>query len=907
MSDTLLSSRRRSASKLLEHPASSSSSKSVITIRSMVFGAVFAAINASANMYFNFRYSGGLGQYWVIVVSYVIFKWLSSIPHETMPFGTRWLCQPEFTPQEHTIVTLCGTAAAFCQSLGLSGGLATLTLFYKHEFSLRAIFFWTFIAGFFGIFVGLMFGQTLVIESRYPWPVARMNAETIASFHRQSSSNQAGTKAEDVSVSAETKNTIKSSDDRESQSRNKAIKIFTICFAAVLPWYLIANMWLKFLITFPVLCWVTSSRVGQVLGEGYTGVGMPGMSLGPSIILGWNASIIALETTIWLVVGSILNFWIISPALYYSGDIASTGESNGLAVWPGGLNIYTETGAPYSVTNLLCNQFKTNITCANATFARQTCSWSSIGESTNTGTNGTDIGFSCTAGKIMLSSTMWLTMLGISWTLLGSIVEAGIDVCCPSLCCGYLEDLPNYDDHNTSDAYTHLRNKSLSSRSKSKHQHSRSSSYNEVDSESTVLRKQQEFGSRSRLRNRRMRLRGDSIIALQGVPHTASGRTSLRSLPSDCMHTLHEEFLQQNQNNLSESSTYGTAFDKTSGGEHSMTAEQESKSQTNVSPILGFWYKSVGPMGSTGNLPGWIGPTFVIVLGSLFVLFVEITRMGMPAWGTIVTVLFSTIMSYGLGALIATTAQNMAMPSAMVLQLLFGFLLPHLGEPNVVSAALSNAIVAQSLTLLNDFKMAVLLRVSTKDMVVAQMWGTLIGVVCSALVYSLVMDWNEQGIISLGKGLWANLGAEGSHLLAQLFGQYGLARIFHDHPAFMWFSFTALFIGIVAPFLRRAVPPRLRKFVPNTVLIGLAQFPPANAFSVFSGLAFALFFQVYLRRRHQNFYSKYRFVSTSGMNSGVGIGGLFLLLFQALRWDFSLNLGGPVGDGCLVPPNMPQY
>ena len=41
---------------------------------------------------------------------------------------------------------------------------------------------WTFIAGFFGIFVGLTFGQKLVIESKYPWPVSQMNAETIASI-----------------------------------------------------------------------------------------------------------------------------------------------------------------------------------------------------------------------------------------------------------------------------------------------------------------------------------------------------------------------------------------------------------------------------------------------------------------------------------------------------------------------------------------------------------------------------------------------------------------------------------------------------------------------------------------------------------------------------------------------------
>ena len=169
------------------------------------------------------------------------------------------------------------------------------------------------------------------------------------------------------------------------------------------------------------------------------------------------------------------------------------------------------------------------------------------------------------------------------------------------------------------------------------------------------------------------------------------------------------------------------------------------------------------------------------------------------------------------------------------------------------------------------------------------------------------MEWNQSGVITLGQGMWANLGAEGSHLLAQLFGEYGLARIFHDHPEFMWFSLVSLIIGISAPFARRAVPPEWRRYVPNTVLIGLAQFPPANAFSIFTGLAFALFFQIYLQKRHQQFYDKYRFVSTSGMNSGVGIGGLVLLLFQALKWNFSVDLGGPVGDGCLVPPNMPQY
>jgi hypothetical protein len=122
-----------------------------------------------------------------------------------------------------------------------------------------------------------------------------------------------------------------------------------------------------------------------------------------------------------------------------------------------------------------------------------------------------------------------------------------------------------------------------------------------------------------------------------------------------------------------------------------------------------------------------------------------------------------------------------------------------------------------------------------------------------------------------------------------------------------WFSLICFVIGIGAPLLRRAIPPKYRRFVPNTVLIGLAQFPPANAFSIFSGLLFALFYQVYLKYRHEDFYNKYRFISTSGFNSGVGIGGLILLLMQAFNFGTSVDLGGPVGDGCMVPAAMPQY
>ena len=138
--------------------------------------------------------------------------------------------------------------------------------------------------------------------------------------------------------------------------------------------------------------------------------------------------------------------------------------------------------------------------------------------------------------------------------------------------------------------------------------------------------------------------------------------------------------------------------------------------------------------------------------------------------------------------------------------------------------------------------------------------------------------------------------------------RYGLKRIFNENPGFALFSAACLVVGILGPLARRAVPKRWRWLAPNTVLIGLAQFPPANAFSIFTGLAFALFFQCYLKRWHPRWYAKNQMVSTSGLNTGVGLGGLVLLALQAAGANQGgVNLGGPTGDGCHFPPTMPQF
>jgi len=309
-----------------------------------------------------------------------------------------------------------------------------------------------------------------------------------------------------------------------------------------------------------------------------------------------------------------------------------------------------------------------------------------------------------------------------------------------------------------------------------------------------------------------------------------------------------------------------------------------------------------------GHVPLALPLVVVFCLSATFVYVVHYLDIGLPVWGTCVTISVSLMMTLALGYLVGTSGQNLAFPSSILTQLLFGFLLPGNAKANIAASAINNAITSQSLTLFNDYRTAILLAVRPRDMLAMQLWGTFLGLICSVLVYDLIMTMEQQGKIHFNKGVWANLGASGAHLNGEVFGTFGLGTILSENPSLKAFTIFLFITGIIAPLVRRRLPDRIRPYFPDTVLIGVSQFVSSTSFSCMSALIVALFYQHYLRYRHTSWYKKYQMVSTSGMNMGVGIGGIVLLILTSLNWTHKVDIGGPAGDGChFTPTNMPQF
>ena len=75
-------------------------------------------------------------------------------------------------------------AGSLAGTLGLSGGMLSLVLFFDTTLTNGQIFAWAFVAGFFGLFFGACMWETLVVPDKYEWPFSKANASFIGAFYR---------------------------------------------------------------------------------------------------------------------------------------------------------------------------------------------------------------------------------------------------------------------------------------------------------------------------------------------------------------------------------------------------------------------------------------------------------------------------------------------------------------------------------------------------------------------------------------------------------------------------------------------------------------------------------------------------------------------------------------------------
>ena len=128
------------------------------------------------------------------------------------------------------------------------------------------------------------------------------------------------------------------------------IQIFFAFFLVAFFWFPIPNYFVPALFTMSMVCWGPhawnpvlpfgrggTKDLASVLGSGEAGAGMPGLG-GWVSVWSYGPSVIPFQTTVWIVVGIVLIYWIFVPVAFFSG----------LAAWPGSFREFNSNGSFYN-------------------------------------------------------------------------------------------------------------------------------------------------------------------------------------------------------------------------------------------------------------------------------------------------------------------------------------------------------------------------------------------------------------------------------------------------------------------------------------------------------------------------------------------------------------------------------
>jgi len=231
----------------------------------------------------------------------------------------------------------------------------------------------------------------------------------------------------------------------------------------------------------------------------------------------------------------------------------------------------------------------------------------------------------------------------------------------------------------------------------------------------------------------------------------------------------------------------------------------------------------IGSKPSLPNIPAWLPFVGMTLCALIFMFIVNIITAGIcgdgrdgddcapavPIIHTLFVIVVGTCLAFGLGMLLGATNQSLGLQSSMLLQMVWGGVLLK-GDivANIIVAAVNNAVVAQSLSLLSDYRAGLLLKINPRVMFLTQLLGTAVGVLASTLSYMLVIHLSTNGTIDLNQSLWPNTGAQTTNMLAILFAKYGLGELFKYYPGLGTTWYVCLAIGITFPIIRRRIPQR---------------------------------------------------------------------------------------------------
>ncbi|EMD35965.1 hypothetical protein CERSUDRAFT_115910 [Gelatoporia subvermispora B] len=286
----------------------------------------------------------------------------------------------------------------------------------------------------------------------------------------------------------------------------------------------------------------------------------------------------------------------------------------------------------------------------------------------------------------------------------------------------------------------------------------------------------------------------------------------------------------------------------------------------------------------------WYGLIFVTMF-VFAVVSIEVWNTQLPVWALILALLISFVYTIPIGMIQAITNQQIGLN--VITELIIGYALPGRPIAMMMFKTWGYITMYQALSFTSDFKLGHYMKIPPRPMFFAQVLATAIGgtvqLGVQAWMFTNIRDMcsptQPDGFIcpstevfGTASIIWGVIGPQRQFSKGQIY--YGLLFFF--------------LVGAVAPIISYVFtlkfPNSLWKYVNFPVIFnGTSLIPPATAVNYAPWTVVGFIFNYVIRRRHFSWWTKYNYILSAALDSGLAIG--ILLVFFCLQYPRNGTIG----------------
>ncbi|EGN96301.1 hypothetical protein SERLA73DRAFT_112539 [Serpula lacrymans var. lacrymans S7.3] len=291
------------------------------------------------------------------------------------------------------------------------------------------------------------------------------------------------------------------------------------------------------------------------------------------------------------------------------------------------------------------------------------------------------------------------------------------------------------------------------------------------------------------------------------------------------------------------------------------------------------------------QVPEWWYACIFIPMFAFGVICIEVWNTQMPVWAFVLGLIISFCYTIPIGMIQAITNQQVGLN--VITELIIGYALPGRPIAMMLFKTWGYITMYQAIQFTSDFKLAHYMKVPPRPMFWSQVLATVVAGTTQLGVQSWMFSNIEDMCTPHQKDGFSCPSTEVFGTASIIWGVIGPALQFSKgqlYYALLWFFLIGAIAPVIPWVITRKYPNSFFRYVNVPILFaGTGLMPPATATNYIPWAIVGFIFQYVIRRRHFSWWTKYNYVLSAAMDSGVAIA--TIVIFFCLQYPENGMIG----------------